>query len=98
MYPSHVLWGRRVDEMSRVLGVETERDGANRWANGSRLGRTLAERTRSVNGFILPTEKRGLTGNNHQQSFTRGSRERMGYQERISMFQRDENREVPYST
>lgn len=49
MYSSHVHWCRR----ERLLEVETERDGVNRWANGSRLERTLAERTRSVNGFIL---------------------------------------------
>jgi len=83
--------------MSRLLGVETGGDEENRWANGSRLGRTFAERTRSVNGFIFPTEKRGLTGNNHQQSFTRRSRERMDVKTQARMFQRDENREVPYS-
>ena len=64
MYSSHVHLYRR--EWLALLGIETERDGANRWTNGSLLGRTLAERTRRVNGFIFPTEKRGFTGNSHQ--------------------------------
>ena len=46
------------------LGVEMERDGENRWTSDSRLGRTLVEQTRNVNGFIFSTE--GFTGNNRQ--------------------------------
>jgi len=61
IYSSHVHRDRR-DATPWLGGVEVERDGVNRWTNGGRLGRTLAERTRSVNGFIFRTEKRTLAG------------------------------------
>ena len=69
IYSSHVHRGRR-DVSPRLSKVGTGRDGANRRVNCSRSGRTWAERTRSVNGFIFSTEKRG---NGHQLSVARAA-------------------------